>query len=88
MSRVRHLQVICRTLYNRGKCRPEGQTSSTDAVAGRFHAGNLIGEAAGVKYHPRPYHPRPRQGRAWWGLRSGPKSCARFASGKLRQNGR
>jgi hypothetical protein len=52
MSCVRPLQVICRTLNNRGKCRPEGQTSSTDVCAGSFHAGNLIEKSDVVKEYP------------------------------------
>jgi hypothetical protein len=43
------LQVICRTLHNRGKCRPEGQTPSTDACAGRFHCCNLMEELTNGK---------------------------------------
>jgi hypothetical protein len=49
LSRVRHLLVICRPLDNRSKCRPVGQTSSTDACAGRFHGCKLTEERAKVK---------------------------------------
>jgi hypothetical protein len=49
LSRVRHLLVICRPLDNRSKCRPVGQTSSTDAGAGRFHGCKLTEERAKVK---------------------------------------
>jgi hypothetical protein len=52
MSRVRHLQVVCRTLNNRDKCSPEGQTSSTDVCAGHVHAGNLMGKSDVVKEYP------------------------------------